>query len=102
MSSSKNLEFKKTAFLNKSNSAFIEEMYLKFVNNDPELPDSWRKYFKEVGDEDDIIVNEINGPSWSPSKKVSINKKQNFENQITEQNDDDIICLLYTSDAADD
>ena len=56
MSSSKNLEFKKTAFLNKSNSAFIEEMYLKFVNNDPELPDSWRKYFKEVGDEDDIIV----------------------------------------------
>ena len=35
MSSSKNLEFKKTAFLNKSNSAFIEEMYLKFVNNDP-------------------------------------------------------------------
>ena len=66
-------------------------MYLKFVNNDPELPDSWRKYFKEVGDEDDIIVNEINGPSWSPSKKVSIKKKQNFENQITEQNDDDII-----------
>ena len=91
MSSSKNLEFKKTAFLNKSNSAFIEEMYLKFVNNDPELPDSWRKYFKEVGDEDDIIVNEINGPSWSPSKKVSINKKQNFENQIIEQNDVDLI-----------
>jgi len=91
MSSSKNLEFKKTAFLNKSNNAFIEEMYLKFVNNDPELPDSWRKYFREVGDEDDIIVNEINGPSWSPSKKVSINKKENFENQITEQNNDDII-----------
>ena len=91
MSSSKNLEFKKTAFLNKSNSAFIEEMYLKFVNNDPELPDSWRKYFKEVGDEDDIIVNEINGPSWNPSKKVSINKYQNFENQKTEKNDVDII-----------
>ncbi len=91
MSSSKNLEFKKTAFLNKSNSAFIEEMYLKFVNNDPELPDSWRKYFKEVGDEDDIIVNEINGPSWNPSKKVSINKYQNFENQNTEKNDVDII-----------
>jgi len=33
MSSSKNLEFQKTAFLNKSNSAFIEEMYLRFVNN---------------------------------------------------------------------
>jgi hypothetical protein len=35
MSSSKNLEYKKTAFLSKSNSAFIEEMYMKFINNDP-------------------------------------------------------------------
>ena len=45
MSSSKNLEYKKTAFLSKSNNAFIEEMYMKFVNNDPSLPDSWAKYF---------------------------------------------------------
>ena len=73
MSSSKNLEFEKTAFLTKSNSAFIEEMYMKFVNNDPTLPDSWKRYFNEIGDELDVIVNEINGPSWSPSKKVSIN-----------------------------
>ena len=34
MSSSKNLEFKKTSFLSKSNSAFIEQMYLKFINKD--------------------------------------------------------------------
>ena len=32
MSSSKNLEYKKTSFLNKSNSAFIEEMYLKYID----------------------------------------------------------------------
>ena len=31
MSSSKNLEYERTSFLNKSNSAFIERMYLKFV-----------------------------------------------------------------------
>ena len=62
MSSTKNLEFEKTAFLSKSNSAFIEEMYLKFVNNDPSLPESWKKYFSEIGDEMDIVVNEINGP----------------------------------------
>ena len=68
MSSSKNLEFEKTGFLSKSNSAFIEQMYLKFLNNDPNLPDSWKNYFEEIGDEADIIVNEINGPSWSPKK----------------------------------
>ena len=82
MSSSKNLEYKKTAFLSKSNNAFIEEMYMKFVNNDPALPDSWKNYFEEIGDEVNDIVNEINGPSWSPSKKFSIKqfKEQNGEN----------------------
>ena len=76
MSSTKNLEFQKTGFLTKSNSAFIEEMYMKFVNNDPTLPDSWRLYFNEIGDELDVIVNEINGPSWGPSKKISIKQTQ--------------------------
>ena len=60
MSSSNNLQFEKTAFLSKSNSRFIEEMYKKFVNNDPALPNSWREYFNEIGDELDVIVNEIN------------------------------------------
>ncbi len=80
MSSTKNLEFEKSAFLSKSNSTFIEEMYLKFVNKDPSLPDSWREYFSEIGDQADEVVNEINGPSWSPSKKVSINKVQKLNN----------------------
>ena len=51
MSSSKNFELKKTDFLSKSNSTFIDEMYMKFVNNDPSLPNSWRSYFNEIGDE---------------------------------------------------
>ena len=91
MSSTKNFELKETAFLSKSNSNFIEEMYLKFVNNDPELPDSWRNYFSEIGDDEDIIVKEINGPSWSPSKKVSINKHPNFKNENSEQSSIDLI-----------
>ena len=80
MSSSKNLEYEKTAFLSKSNSTFIEEMYMKFVNDDPTLPESWKNYFDEIGEEFDVVVNEINGPSWSPSKKFSINKNQKSTN----------------------
>ena len=87
---SKNLEYEKTAFLSKSNSSFIEEMYIKFVNNDPALPDSWKKYFNEIGDEVDVIVKDINGPSWGPSKKVSINKNNQNGNlselEITRSN----------------
>ena len=69
MSSSKNQEFEKTSFLSKSNSAFIEQMYLKFINKDTDLPKSWFNYFEEIGDELNIIVKEINGPSWGQFKK---------------------------------
>ncbi len=77
MSSSKNLEFEKTSFLNKSNSAFIEQMYLKFINEDTDLPESWRDYFEGIGDELNVIAKEINGPSWGPKKnKVNIDELQ--------------------------
>ena len=77
MSSSKNLEYEKTSFLNKSNSAFIEQMYLKFINKDADLPDSWKVYFEGIGDELNTIANEINGPSWGPKKnKVNIDELQ--------------------------
>ena len=56
MPSSKNSELKKTSFLNKSNSAFIEQMYLRFINKDSNLPDSWQDYFNEIGEEPDIIA----------------------------------------------
>ena len=51
MVSSKNQEFKKTSFLNKSNSAFIEQMYLKFINKESEQPESWKNYFEEIGED---------------------------------------------------
>ena len=91
MSSSKNLEHQKTSFLSKSNSAFIEEMYLKFINKDNDLPESWKKYFTQIGEELDIVAKEINGPSWSfGKKKINLSEIQKkFENQyenISEEN----------------
>ena len=91
MSSSKNLEFKKTGFLSKSNSAFIEQMYLQYINRDPNLPDSWKSYFDEIGEEANTILNEINGPSWSPAKKVSLNEFHNHEDDNTEASELDVI-----------
>jgi 2-oxoglutarate dehydrogenase E1 component len=70
MSASNNLKYEKTSFLNKSNSAFIERMYLKFVNNEADLPDSWKDYFEGIGDELNTIAKEINGPSWGPNKNT--------------------------------
>ena len=91
MSSSKNLEYKKTAFLSKSNNAFIEKMYMKFVKNDPTLPESWKSYFNEIDEELDVIVKEINGPSWSPSKKVSIDKSKTQSDQNSQLSELELI-----------
>ena len=68
MSSSKNFDFEKNSFLHKSNSAFIEQMYLKFINKDKDLPESWLNYFEGIGDEIKVIADEIKGPSWGPEK----------------------------------
>ena len=58
MSSSKNQEYQKTAFLSKSNSTFIEQMYVNYINKDPILQQSWKNYFNEIGDEIETIVND--------------------------------------------
>ena len=52
-----NLIYEKTSFLSKSNSAFIESMYLKYINSDPELPQSWKEFFVGLGDEKKYILN---------------------------------------------
>ena len=70
MSSIKNLEFEKTSFLSKSNNAFIEQMYLKFINKDSDLPESWQQYFDGMTEDLSMIAKEINGPSWSQKKKL--------------------------------
>ena len=72
MSASKNLYNKKTSFLSKSNSEFIEQMYLKFIKKDPQLPESWKDYFLELNEDSNIIINEINGPSWHKNQKVNL------------------------------
>ena len=82
MSSSKNLEFEKTSFLSKSNNAFIEQMYLKFINKDLDLPESWKLYFEGMDENINIIAKEINGPSWSLKKKIDIDE---IEKRIEEE-----------------
>ena len=74
MSSTKNLDLEKTSFLSKSNNAFIEQMYLKFINKDSDLPKSWEKYFDGIGEDLSMIAKEINGPSWGIKKKLILMK----------------------------
>ena len=89
MSSSKNLEYKKTSFLSKSNSSFIEEMYIKYIEKDPSLPASWENYFKNLNEDLNLIKKEIEGPIWKRNKKkITFNKKKvNLETDIVNNKD---------------
>ena len=106
MSSSKNIEFEKTSFLSKSNSAFIEQMYLKYINKDTDLPKSWQNYFEGIGEELDIVANEINGPSWGPSKKKididEIKKKIDQEKSLIQKESKLVVDQKYSSRSNED
>ena len=68
-----NTIFDKTSFLESSNSSFIEELYLKYINNPENVPQSWREFFDGLNEDQKTIQTEIQGPSWSP-KKNNISK----------------------------
>ena len=69
MSSSKNLDQKNTSFLTKSNSTFIENMYIRYIEKDPNLPLSWRDYFETLNDDINSVIKDLEGPTWQPQKK---------------------------------
>ena len=73
MSSSKNNNtFKKTSFLMGNNTEFINEFYADYLSDPKSLPESWRKFFDGLSDEQKLVYEDLKGPSWSPAKK---NKK---------------------------
>ncbi len=83
MSSSKdNTTYKKTSFLDGNNYEFINEFYSEYLSNPSALPASWRQFFEGLSEEQKLIYNDLNGPSWSPEKrkrkrKITLNEKNN-------------------------
>jgi len=79
-----NLIFEKTSFLHGSNSLFIKELYLKYLDNPKSIPQSWKVFFDGLDEDQEIIKKEILGPSWAPKKKsnlkIDIGKKDIDEN----------------------
>ena len=51
MSISSNRKLEETSFLSKSNSTFIEQMYLKYLNKDANLSAEWKTYFEKLNEE---------------------------------------------------
>ena len=67
-----NLIFEKTSFLQGSNSTFIKELYLQYLNNPKSIPQSWLEFFDGLDEDQEVIKKEILGPSWAPRKKNNL------------------------------
>ena len=84
MSISNNRKFEETSFLSKSNSAFIEQMYLKYLNKDANLSAEWKTYFEKLNEETSVAMKELEGPSWGKKTKF---KSVQLENLVSENKD---------------
>ena len=68
-SSKNNNTYKKTSFLAGNNSSFIEEFYSDYLSNPDKLPEGWKSFFDGLKENQETILKNINGPSWSRKKQ---------------------------------
>ena len=89
-SSDNNIIYKKTSFLAGVNSEFINEFYADYISDPSSLPESWRKFFDGLSDNEKLIYDDIRGPSWSPEKKltkIKFSKESKEKAEKTEEKD---------------
>ena len=67
-SNKNNSTLEQTSFLQGANSPFIEKMYLQYLNNPNNIPQSWRDFFEGLNEDKKIVQSELLGPSWAPKK----------------------------------
>ncbi len=70
-SSNNNTTYKKTSFLSGINSEFINQFYSDYLSDPKSLPQGWRKFFEGLSEDEKLVLNDLNGPSWSPTKKIN-------------------------------
>ena len=87
-SSNDNTVYKKTSFLAGMNSEFINEFYADYISDPKSFPEGWKNFFDGLSDDQNLIFENLRGPTWSPEKKfkkleeTSEDKKELVEDSI--------------------
>ena len=89
-SSDNNITFKKTSFLSGINSEFINQLYSDYLSNRSSLPEGWQKFFDGLSDDEKLILSDLNGPSWSPEKKIKLFKPIVSEDKIDDKQNEEL------------
>ncbi len=56
----------KASFLTGANSAFIEDLYTRYLARPETVDASWREFFAALGDDLDGVLAEVRGATWAP------------------------------------
>ena len=100
MSSSKeNKTYKTTSFLNSNNIDFIKEYYVDYLNNPKLLPKDWKLFFDRLGDNEDSVKKNIDGPSWTPKRKKEVHKT--IESHTSKENKKELEVVSSKQSAQD-
>ena len=66
------------SFLYGANSAFIEELYQRYLTSPSTLDPSWRDFFDGLDDEADDVRAELKGASWAPKDAPRMEAGRNY------------------------
>lgn len=65
-------QLKQSTYLFGSNSAFIEKIYERYLENPDAVDESWKQFFAEVGDDALSVSIENRGASWAPKQTAIV------------------------------
>ena len=63
-------QFEQTSFLYGQNSAFIEDLYTRYLQDPRSVDPSWRDVFAELGDDIKRLLSDRRGATWAPRSQV--------------------------------
>ncbi len=63
-----------SSFLAGANSAFVEELYARYLNNPQSVDGEWQDFFAGLEDEAPSVARALAGASWSPRKDRIVGK----------------------------
>ena len=73
--------FNKTSFLGNNSSEFVESLYVEYINHPENLSKQWRSFFDGLNENKEKIIKNVNGPSWSPQKKIKLSPLETYNQQ---------------------
>jgi len=62
-------EAEHSSFLFGTNSAFIEQLYRRYLQQPASVDPSWREFFAQLGDDPLEVEGELRGASWTPQER---------------------------------